>query len=40
VTLGVGVATEEGACLIVDSGRAVYRKDGTIQDVIVDDKLY
>src|SRR5438128_1868978 len=25
--------------MIVDSGRAVYRKDGTIEDLIVDDKL-
>jgi len=39
VTLGVGLVTEEGACLLVDSSRRIYKADGTTEDAIVDDKM-
>jgi hypothetical protein len=39
VTLGIGVICEEGACLLVDSSRRIYKADGTTEDAIVDDKM-
>jgi len=39
MTLGTGVVVRDGACLVVDSSRLVYKPDGTMDNTIVDDKM-
>lgn len=39
MTLGTGVVVAEGAVLVVDSSRTVYREDGSIEEEVVPDKL-